>query len=367
MKVKVKKDELYKKLLDVQGIVERKSSIPSVNHILFVAESDKTLISATDLETVLKQNIQLEIVSPGSICIPARKLFEIVKEVNGEITLTLEEANRLKVKCGNVKAVLSCLPSSEFPPWPQFNNLLSVEMSPQILKEAIDKTHYAVGDTETKQVLNGLLFHIFPQGRINFVGTDSRRLAVYSSNVMHKIEEEKQLVVSKKAIGELRKFLNPDDNNLIQISIGKNHVYFKIKDIHYLTRLIEGSYPVYEQVIPKDNLIEAMFSKEAILKSLKVVSVMSNEKSSTVTFNFEEGRLSLFSSNPDVGECKDELELYYKGEPMSLLFSARYLIEAIQPISDENVVMKINANNKPVLIQGQNSSDYLSVVMPLRN
>jgi DNA polymerase-3 subunit beta len=235
----------------------------------------------------------------------------------------------------------------------------------------IEKTIYSAGESDTRYTLNGLLFHIQPKSKLlTVVGTDGHRLALIVKEMEGEGREDKRLIVPRKAVSELRKFLNSATEKT-KILIGKNHLLFSVEgDVQFLTRLIEGTYPNYENVIPQGNEKKVPVSREALTKALRRVSVMSRERANAVRFDFEEtgsvGSLIISSSNPDLGEAKEDLTVDYKGDKLTVGFNARYLIDTLGAMTTETVVLELQDPLSPVLVKEEGKENYRCVVMPMR-
>ncbi|MDI6728430.1 MAG: DNA polymerase III subunit beta [Thermodesulfovibrionales bacterium] len=365
MKVSVEKDELQKKLSDIQNIVEKKNTMPILNHFLLTAEKEGAYITATDLETAFKEPIKLGIAEEGKMCIPARKLFEIVKEMDGEVSLESADTQWVKVKSGKSNFRLASLSADDFPVWPSLESTEEMEIDSSLLLEMIDKSIYAAGESDTRYVLNGLLFHVKPSGALIVVGTDGHRLALSERAIAFRSKEEKKMIVSRKSVAELRRFLS-DEAKPVKVVVGKNHVLFKIDDIQFLTRLIEGTYPNYEQVIPTANEKILTVDRNLLTKSLRRVSIMSRERSNAVKVDIDSNNMVISASNPDLGEASDEIIASYSGDAMTMAFNARYVLDALNVMSSEKVILKLNEPLSPVMITEDRGEDYKCVVMPMR-
>ncbi|KAF0145367.1 MAG: DNA polymerase III subunit beta [Nitrospirae bacterium] len=366
MKLSVSKEELQEKLSNIQNIVEKRNTMPVLSHFLLDAGKKKSYIIATDLETAIKEPLDIKVEKEGKLCIPARKMFEIVREVDGDITMESEDGQWLKVRAGMSKFKLACLSAAEFPAWPGMENVEEMQMDTKNLVEMIEKSLYAAGESDTRYTLNGLLFHARQgSGEINVIGTDGHRLACISRKIDTPLKEEKKVIVPRKAAAEVRKFLDRDIDKLT-IVIGKSHVMFKIEDVQFLTRLIEGTYPNYEQVIPSGNEKKIVINKEAFVKALRRVSVMSREKSNAIKADFADGSLAVSASNPDLGEAKDEVKIEYKGEPLSLGFNAKYLLDALNAMSGDRIVFELQDPLSPTLLKEEGNDNYKCVIMPMR-
>lgn len=363
MKVSVEKDELQKKLSDIQNIVEKKNTMPILNHFLLTAEKGGAYITATDLETAFKEPIKLGIAEEGRMCIPARKLFEIVKEMDGEVNLESADTQWVKVKSGKTNFRLASLSADDFPVWPSFESTEEMEIDSSLLLEMIDKSIYAAGESDTRYVLNGLLFHVKPGGALIVVGTDGHRLALSEKYIASRSKEEKKMIISRKSVAELRRFLS-EEAKPVKVVVGKNHVLFKIDDIQFLTRLIEGTYPNYEQVIPTANEKILTVDRNLLTKSLRRVSIMSRERSNAVKVDIDSSNIVISASNPDLGEASDEISASYSGDAMTMAFNARYVLDALNVMSSEKVILKLNEPLSPAMIT--EDGDYKCVVMPMR-
>jgi DNA polymerase-3 subunit beta len=365
MKISVEKDELQKKLSDIQNIVEKKNTMPILNHFLLTAEKGGAYITATDLETAFKEPVKLGIIEEGRMCIPARKLFEIVKEMDGEVNLESADTQWVKVKSGKSNFRLASLSADDFPVWPSLESTEEMEIDSSLLLEMIDKSIYAAGESDTRYVLNGLLFHMKPNGTLIVVGTDGHRLALSEKAITSKSKEEKKMIVSRKSVAELRRFLS-DEAKPVKVVIGKNHVLFKIDDIQFLTRLIEGTYPNYEQVIPTANEKILTVDRNLLTKSLRRVSIMSRERSNAVKVDIDSNNMVISASNPDLGEASDEIGVSYSGDAMTMAFNARYVLDALNVMTSQKVILKLNEPLSPAMITEDGGEDYKCVVMPMR-
>jgi DNA polymerase-3 subunit beta len=365
MKLKVSKSELQEKLSDIQNIVEKKNTMPVLSHFLLVSEKKGSYIIATDLETAIREPIEVAIEEEGRLSIPARKLFEIVREVEGDITLSTDDSQWLKVKSGASTFRLACLSADEFPVWPEMEEAEGVEIPSATLNEMIEKTVYSAGESDTRYTLNGLLFHIkAKEGALTVVGTDGHRMAVINRTISAALKEEKKVIVPRKAASELRKFLNSEGN--VSALIGKNHVLFKTGDVSFLARLIEGTYPNYSQVLPEKNEKKVLVQRDALTRALRRVSIMSRERSNAVRMDFKKGSIALSSSNPDLGEAKDEVSIVYSGDELSIGYNAKYLLDALGAMSKDNVYFELQDPLSPTLLREEDDENYKCVIMPMR-
>ncbi len=365
MKLKVSKDELQEKLSNIQNIVEKRNTMPILSHFLLEAGKNGSFITATDLETALREPLALKVEKEGKICIPARKMFEIVREIDGDLSLESIDEQWLRIKTGASNFRLACLSSKEFPAWPGLEDMEEISLEAKIMADLIEKTVFAAGDSDTRYTLNGLLFHLTMDNRLSMVGTDGHRLAAMSKPIAGKLSEEKKMIVPKKAAAELRKILEKREGS-VRMVISKNHVLFGIGDIQFLTRLIEGTYPNYEQVIPAGNEKRIVIERGAFAKALRRVSLMAKDKTNAVKMDLGENKLTVTTSNPDMGEATDEIAIDYAGEKTALGLNARYLLDIIEVMSSDRVIMEFQGALNPVLIKDEQDAEYQCVIMPMR-
>jgi DNA polymerase-3 subunit beta len=260
------------------------------------------------------------------------------------------------------------LPEEDFPALPEMEKSEELNISADTLKTMIEKTIYATGESDTRYTLNGLLMHFKPvknKIELKIVGTDGHRLSVIATNIDGKISEEKKLILPKKAAIELRKLIEGSSEN-ITMYINKNHIFFSTDHIILTSRLIEGTYPNYEQVVPKDNEKKVIIDKVAFLKALRRTSIMSRERTNAVRLDLEDAKITLISMNPDIGEAREELAAQYKGEQMSIGYNARYLMDILHAMEGESVSLELQEPLSPTLLLEADNKDYKCVVMPMR-
>jgi DNA polymerase III subunit beta len=365
MKFTVSKDEIQQKLSNIQNIVEKRNTMPILSHFLLDVNKSGSFIVATDLETALKEPIDLKVEKEGKICIPARKMFEIVKEADNELACETVDDQWVKIKSGASNFRLACLSAKEFPAWPGMEDMEEIDINAAILTDVIEKTVYAAGESDTRYTLNGILFHLFPGGKLNVVGTDGHRLAMAVRNIDGSVKEERKNIIPRKAAIELSKLLDKSEEN-IRVTLCKNHVMFKIGSIQFLTRLIEGTYPNYEQVVPAANEKKVTFQKDIFVKTLRRVSIMSKERSNAVRLDLSDNSVVITSSNPDMGEAQDQFSVEYTGEELSMGFNARYLIDILLSMSSDQILLEMQAPLSPVLVRDEKDEGYRCVIMPMR-
>ena len=365
MKLRVERQELLNRLSNIQNVVEKRNTMPVLSHFLLEASKDGSRITATDIETAIREPMAAEVESEGMLCIPARKLFEIVKEIKGDITITIasEDSQWIKVSAGKSSFRLACLSPDEFPSWPSMEEPVEVRLEPALLERLIERTLYSAGESDTRYTLNGLLFHMQGQS-LTVVGTDGHRMALITSELQTAAGRELKVIVPRKTASEVRKFLGIEGE--VVMTVGTNHVLFTIGDVEFLARLIEGTYPNYSQVIPSGNDKKVTMKRQDIISALKLVSVMSRERSNAVKVDLEPSVLKLSSNNPDIGEASDEVAVSYGGEALSVGFNARYVLDVLQAMDTEDITFELNDQLSPTLLKEAGNDNYKCVVMPMR-
>jgi DNA polymerase-3 subunit beta len=362
MKLTVPREELLGKLSNIQSIVEKRNTMPVLSHFLLNAAKEGSTITATDIETAIRQPLEAEVQADGRLCIPARKLFEIVKELEGDVTVESEDSQWIKVSAGISSFRLACLDPEEFPVWPEMQEAQELTLKSDVLEGLIERTLYSAGESDTRYTLNGLLLHL-KDGILIVVGTDGHRMALIMT-AMEQSAEEIKVIVPRKTASEVRKFLGSEGEVIVRV--GKNHILFKVGDVEFLARLIEGTYPNYDQVLPSSNDKLVKLDRTRYIKALKRVSVMSKERSHAVKVDLESGVLKLSSSNPDLGEANDEVPAEYEGDSLSAGFNAKYLLDVLQAMSTENVTFLLKDQLSPTLLMEEGNDNYKCVVMPMR-
>jgi len=366
MNVIISRNELQKRLADIQSVVDKKTTMPILGHFLLSA-GENPFVSATDLETAIKEPVILqEVKEGGELCIPARKLYEIVREVEGDISMESEGTEWLKLRAGRSNFRLACMNPEDFPKWPALSDKVVIEIEATKLLEMIEKTLYSAGESDSRYTLNSLLFHIKPEEKtFTVVGTDGHRLSAIQDTIEVEAGEEIKVIVPRKSASELRKFLSSEEDR-IRMEIATNHVAFSIGEVEFLVRLIEGTYPNYEQVIPVGNEKILGISRGEFIKSLRRVSVISRDHSNAVKIDVSPGRLTITASNPDIGEAKDEIGIDYDGVEITLGFNARYLLDALNALAAERVIFELQEPLSTTLLREEGNETYKCVIMPMR-
>jgi DNA polymerase-3 subunit beta len=370
MKLKIKKDEILKGLQRIQGVVEKKNTMPILSNMLLTADDSGVEIVATDLEIGLRGRYAAEVEKKGSVTVSAKKMYEIVRELPAEdIQIKVEDSNWVKIAAGRSQFKLVALPKDEFPALPDVAEDGMIALEGETLREMIKKTLYAVGENDARYVLNGLFVHMTPGKSgltVRMVGTDGHRLSMIDRVIEAKHAEE-SMIIPKKAMLELRRLLEEDSSGgELRIGFSKNHALFKRDGLIMVSKLIDGNYPNYLQVVPAKSTKKVSVDKDLFTHAVKRVSILSKEKTNAVKLQLEKDRLTLSTNNPEIGEANEELSVDYRGEEITIGFNSRYLMDALTAMDRANIALELSDALSPCLITEEGDDHYKCVVMPMR-
>lgn len=375
MKLRIERDELLTGLQRVQGVVEKRNTMPILSNILLEARSDGVNIIATDLEIGMRGLYKAAVTQTGSVTLSARKLYEILKELReGEIELTVADNNWATIQAGKSQFKIVGLPSQDYPALPSIEREGLTPLTGVGFGDLIRKTLFAVGDNDARYILNGLLVTlttIEKKTMLRLVGTDGHRLSVAEQEVTEASAKdaprEIKAIIPKKAAFEMRRLLEEEDGEPL-IGFTKNLMIFRKSGLLLTSRLMEGTYPNYQQVVPKDKEVEKRVTvdRAELEGALRRVAVLSRDKTHAVRVTFAPGRVTLFSSNPDFGEATEELQARYEGQTLVTGFNARYLLDVLAVVDGDGVTLQMEAPLSPCLIRDPESPGFASVVMPVK-
>ncbi len=365
MDVTIGKAEFQKALSRVQGIAEsRSSAMPILQHILLETEEGGVRISATDLDISLRAGYEASVKTPGRVTLPARKLFDVVRELpDSDVHLEAEEGQWVRLTCARSNFRFPGLETDDFPNIPAFGDGPSFPLPASDLVGMIRKTQFAISTDETRTALNGIYLES-KSGTLNLVATDGHRLA-WVSRPVETLTEDMGIIIHRKAIQELLKIVSDGDKS-VQFQRQDNHVLFQIDSVTLVSRLIEGQFPNYQQVVPMGNDQRATLSLEALGGGLRRVSLMANEKSRMVKLRFKEGILSLFSDTSEVGEASEEIEIDYGGPEILIGFNSRYILDFLSVVEDDTLRIDLKDSLSSMLLAPREDKNYYCVVMPMR-
>jgi len=369
MELVVRKNDLLRELQLFQGIVERKNTIPILANVLMDAKGDEVRFLATDLEVALRSKCSATIVKPGSLTLPAKKLYEIVKSLPETDIRIAEDKSGVKVAADRFDSRMQTLPREDFPTLPETGGTPSATLPRNAVKEMVAKTQFAITGEDTRYFLNGAQF-VLRSDSMSLVATDGHRLALVTAarNGGGKGgDEESKAILPKKTLGELARLLGEGEGD-ISYERGENHLFFEVAGRLLISRMIDGQFPAYERVIPKGNDKHIEFERDRLTNAVKRVALLSNERSRAVKFQIEKGKVDVTSSSPEIGEAKETLPVDYSGTSMQICFNAQYVLDFLAAVATDVVSLELKdevsqAVMKPVGAEGY---DYTYVIMPMR-
>jgi len=369
MELVVRKNDLLRELQLFQGIVERKNTIPILANVLMEAKGDEVRFLATDLEVGLRSKCQATVAKGGSLTLPAKKFYEIVKSLPETDIRIAEDKGGVKVAADRFDSRMQTLPREDFPTLPESGGTPSATLSRASVKEMVAKTQFAITGEDTRYFLNGALFVLKPN-EMSLVATDGHRLALVSvmrDGKGNKDAEEVKAILPKKTLGELGRLLGEGDGD-ITYERGENHLFFDVGGRLLISRMIDGQFPAYERVIPKGNDKHIEFERDRLTNAVKRVALLSNERSRAVKFQLDKGKVEVTSSSPEFGEAKETLPVDYNDASMQICFNAQYVMDFLGAVETDNVALELKdevsqAVMKPVGTEGY---DYTYVIMPMR-
>src|SRR5882757_6090470 len=362
MKFSVSKEKFLAGLQTVQNVVSTRTTLPILSNVLLQAAGDQVRRTTTDLDVGVSGGITAQIEKPGATTLPARRLATIVRELPAaEIQIDVDSKNVATIRCGQSFFKILGLPEEEFPPLPKFDDTRTFTIGQQALRDALKKTSYAISTDETRYVLNGILFS-FKENKLTLVATDGRRLALVDLEVEFPRSQEVDIIVPTKAVTELGRLLG--DEGDVRLSVGENQVAFQINDTLLASKLIEGNYPNYRQVIPAEAKERVTLERELFLNAVHRVALLSSEKSNSVKLVFTKNNIEIAANTPDVGEARESLAVAYKGREFSIAFNPEFLQAPLRALSNDEVFLDLIDEMSPGVIKIQ--SPFLYVLMPMR-
>ncbi|HSQ89677.1 DNA polymerase III subunit beta [Romboutsia sp.] len=371
MKFKINKNDILDILSKVQGITGRKSNLAITSNILIKTTDKGIILTVTDLETGFEGLYPATIEKKGVLTINSRKFYEIVREFPSE-EIQISESDNYWIKIGNknVEYNMVGLNPDDFPETPIIENVDFFTIDSEVFRKMIEKTIIITGASDEKRThITGIYFEVIHQedkNLVRMVSTDGNRLSkadcIYEKDIQ--LPQAFGVLIPKKGMNEVIKFLDP--SGTVQIGVKNNNFIIKKDYETVIIRLLEGDFPEYGDIIQRGSSYAIHLDKKKFLMMLKRMSILSSEDYKGVIFNFKDNNISITTTNPDLGESKEDMNIDFKGDPIEVAFNPRYIIEILSVIDTEKVVVNIIDKEKPCLIEGENDDTYLSVIMPMR-
>lgn len=369
---------LMRSLGHVQSVVERRNTIPIVSHVLMEAADGQLHLAATDLDLEIEETVGADVTRSGRICVPAHTLYDIVRKLPEGAQVEIEaggDASQLTLKAGRSRFRLSCLPPDDFP------HVAGVELPHQFslpaekLQRLIDHTRFAISTEETRYYLNGIFVHVGDsagggeldpgQVALRAAATDGHRLARVEMRLPEGAANLPGIIVPRKTINEVRKLVE-DAADEVTIAISETQIQFSIDAIRVTSKLIDGTFPDYERVIPSGNSKVLEVDARLLLAAVDRVATISTDKSRAIKLSLDSNSLTLTATSPDAGSATEEIEVLYDDAPLDIGFNSRYLIDVLQQVGGDSARFILGDAAAPTLVQDKDDASALYVIMPMR-
>lgn len=364
MKVTASREDILAPLQSVIGVVERRQTMPILANVLLSARENRLSITGTDLEVELVAGRELSVQATGDVTVPGRKLLDIFRALPEKTSVTLStEGERVSIRGGRSRFTLSSLPAAEFPVVEEINSQQTLTVPQGEFRRLIDKTHFSMAQQDVRYYLNGMLLET--EGKIlRAVATDGHRLALSETQLEAMVKTAQQVILPRKGVLELQRILGTEGN--LELQIGTNHIRAQIGDIRFTSKLIDGRFPEYGRVIPKDppKLVEA--DRELLRQALQRTAILSNEKYRGIRLTVKPDLLTVQAHNPEQEEAEDQIEVSYKGDEVEIGFNVNYLLDALGAIETDKVEIALSDSNSSCLVRGPGMVNTKYVVMPMR-
>ncbi len=374
MELVVRKSDLLRELQLFQGIVERKNTIPILANVLLEADGKEVRMLATDLEVGLRSRCEAVVGKSGSLTLPAKKLFEIVKALPESDIRIEQDKSGVKVAAERFDSRIQTLPREDFPTLPDATGNWSATLPRESLRTMIPKTQFAITGEDTRYFLNGALF-VLEAGAMSLVATDGHRLALVQvpRDAAGKDKKAKatgddvRVILPRKTLNELQRLLGEGEDD-VRFEKGENHLFFEVGGRVLISRVIDGQFPAFERVIPKNTDKKIDFDRDRLTSAVRRVELLSNERSRAVKFQIDAGKVEITSSSPELGEAHEVMMVEYDGAPMQICFNARYVLEFLSAVETDTVSLAFKDEMSQAVMTpvGADGYEYTYVIMPMR-
>jgi DNA polymerase III subunit beta len=384
MELSISKKDFLRGLARTHAVADRKSSMPILSNVLLSADESGLLrFAATDLYLAVSASAEASVKRPGSVALSARTLFEIVKNLpEGEVKIAIDKQNAVQLRCGKIKFRIPGMPGEDFPPLPSAGENNFAELDANALSQLIGLTQYSMSSDDTRPHLAGTLFEC--DGKVaRMVTTDGHRLSKAESPV--ETSSSFSMLVPQKGVAELKRLLEDvkserkpapvdksernklsEERATIGVATVGGNAFFRGQDVQLSVKLADEQFPPYSKVIPQSHSRRVVASRELLVDSLRRISLVASDKSGGVRLMLEPGKLEIVSENPDVGEGSEELDVDFAGEKVAIGFNARYLLEALAALPDDEVVLELGGELDPGVVKPLADARFVGVIMPMR-
>jgi len=367
MEFRIAAEELSKALHRAQGIAERKTTIPILANVLIQAKKSSVSLTAFDLDIGLVSEHPAEVAKEGAITLSSKTLFDIVRALpDAMVTIKRTGNNAVEILSGSVHIKLLGMPAEEYPALPKEEKSNLVKAEGKTLLEMIEKTAFAISTDETRYILNGLYFEPGEKAQVRVVATDGHRLSLVERTMEGDFKLKKGVILPRKGLLELRRLLEEAPDAECFLGFGDTSAVFKKSGLSMFMRLIDGQFPDYKEVIPKESEKALKLSRTSLLETFKRISLLSEEKSHAVRVELSEGRLRISSQNPDLGEAHEDVAVDYDGKKVEVGFNARYLVDVLGVVGTDEVMFEMVDEQSPGVLRPAGDKSYTAVIMPMR-
>ena len=365
MNFNINRNEILPSLQVVCGVIDRRQALPILSNLLIVAEKDKITFTGTDMEVEMVTSISHQAETPGEITVPARKFLDICKALPDDSNIGLSfNKDQVVVKSGKSKFTLATLPATEYPSTEALGNSSEISLPQKEFRALLEDTMFSMAQQDVRYYLNGLLLEL-EKNSLRAVATDGHRLALKEIKVKTGIEEAQQIIIPRKGVVELIRLLDGEDEN-ISVEVSQNHIRVSKDKVQFTSKLIDGKFPDYQRVIPKEGAHPVKTNRDTLKQGLIRASILSNEKYKGIRLVLQKDLLKAFAHNPEQEEAEEEIEINYQGDDIEIGFNVTYLLDALSTIKTQEVILNISDPNSSCLILPDDDTDCKYVVMPMR-
>ena len=371
MELTVARADLQKELQLCQGVVEKRSTIPILSNVLLKAANGRLQIAATDLDVTILSSCAAKVTTPGGVTIEAKRLFDIVRSLPDEdVHIAMQENNSMLIESGTAKFHLLGLPAEDYPTLPTVTSSESYNVPLEELKTMVAKVKFAITHEETRFQLNGALLKM-QASKMEMVATDGHRMALinFPQGNGKKKGHELTILIPRKALEEILR-LEPGEDGTVRFGVSENHLFFEAGERRLLARMIDVNFPNYMEVIARDNDRHVMIDRERLLSTIRRISLVANERTRAVRFDFAPGKLTVSSTNPELGDARETVPIDYAGNPFFVGLNAAYVTDFLSAVDTPSVALDLKDENSQCIGRPSANEDlpyeYLYVVMPMR-
>jgi DNA polymerase III subunit beta len=367
MKLTISKEQMIQGLQAVQNIVSTRTTLPVLSNVLLRADAKRLDLTATDLDVSISSAVEANVDRPGAVTLPAKKLFGIVRELPAQqIELEVDEKNVCRIVAGASFYKINGLAAEEFPPLPKFAENRKINLPQDKLKSLLRKTSFAISTDESRFVLNGIFLSL-KEHKVTLVATDGRRLAMAEEEVDIPASSQGECIIPSKAINELNRLLGTQND--VEIKFTENQVAFTLQGANgfstlVVSKLIDGNYPNYRQVIPGEAKERITLGREELLQALRRAEIMTSDKSNSVKLSFGKNKLEITANTPEIGEARESIAVNYKGNDIAIAFNPVYLMDPLKALDNDEVYLELIDELSPGVVKI--NGPFLYVLMPMR-